>query len=412
VQTNRQQRGQRIKPWGLEGNPRDLVEATGEYPIMYRALGTEPQTGHPFNLYADISSQPEALRETFEHAEEIGAAAEALLERDLSGGILGVGSGTSQFVAQVAGAALGRFASLPAWDVDSLAYLRDQKPYDYARMAVMAYSGSGTTVDTVAATEHARAQGAYTVGFTSVEGSSVARLVHSLILTAGGFDTGGSDTFHYTTRTAAAILLALEVGARRNPSAFDFDLLRAQLLDTPKLFAGMFDNVDARCRTIARQFHGVRSVIVVGAGANYGTAEEMALKFDEMCHIPAKAMLPGRHIHGALGLTDERILTVIVAPKGGNSYHELTAIAKATQMLKTPSVAIVSEDEEEISELVDYVVRLPALDEVAFAVPATLPAQLIPYYCGVDLGFNPDTQRSNVPKHARVWNMFFPPGTH
>ncbi|HUY52939.1 MAG TPA: SIS domain-containing protein [Streptosporangiaceae bacterium] len=407
-----QPRGQRIKRWGLDENPRALVEGTGEYPIMYRALGTEPQSAHPFNLYADISSQADALRETFEHADEIEAAAEALAARDLSAGVLGIGSGTSQFVGQVANIALGSFAGVPSWDVDSLAYLQDHKPYDFARMAVMAYSGSGSTVDTVAATRHAKEHGAYTVGFTSVDSSPVAELVHSKILTAGGFDTGGSDTFHYTTRTAASVLLAVELGARRNPGAHDFDALRAGLLSTPKLFQEMFATVDARCRTIARQFHDVRAILVVGAGANYGTAEEMALKFDEMAHIPAKPMVPGRHIHGALGLTDERILTVIIAPAGGNSQDELTAIARATQMLKSPSVAVVSEGDSEISELVDYVVRLPDIDATSFAVLAALPAQLIPYYSGVELGFNPDTQRSNVPKHARVWNMFFPPGTH
>jgi len=412
VPHSHQPRGHRIKPWGLDGNTSAFVEATGEYPIMYRALGTEPQSAHPFNLYADISSQPDALRETFEHSDEIEAAADALAARDLSGGVLGIGSGTSQFVGQVANFAFGSFAGVPAWDVDSLAYLQDRKPYDYARMAVMAYSGSGSTVDTVAATRHAKERGAYTVGFTSVDGSPVAELVHSRILTAGGFDTGGSDTFHYTTRTAASLLLAVELGARRNPGAHDFDALRAGLLSTPKLFREMFAQVDSRCQTIARQFHDVRAVLVVGAGANYGTAEEMALKFDEMAHIPSKAMVPGRHIHGALGLTDERILTVVIAPAGGNSQDELTAIAKATQMLKSPSVAIVSDSDSEISGLVDYVVRLPEIDATSFAVLAALPAQLVPYYSGVELGFNPDTQRSNVPKHARVWNMFFPPGTH
>jgi len=81
-------------------------------------------------------------------------------------------------------------------------------------------------------------------------------------------------------------------------------------------------------------------------------------------------------------------------------------------MLKSPSVAIVSDSDSEISGLVDYVVRLPETDATSFAVLAALPAQLVPYYSGVELGFNPDTQRSNVPKHARVWNMFFPAGTH
>jgi len=57
------QRGQRIKTWGIVGDIREQIEATGEEPIMYKALGTPAQTHHPFNLFGDIKSQPSALRE-------------------------------------------------------------------------------------------------------------------------------------------------------------------------------------------------------------------------------------------------------------------------------------------------------------------------------------------------------------
>jgi len=403
-------RGQRIKTWGIVGDVREQIEATGEEPIMYKALGTPAQTHHPFNLYGDIKSQSSALRETFEHADEIAQVARTLAGRDFTG-IIGLGSGTSQFVAQVANAAFARFAGIAGWDYDSQAFLRYPPPFDFSKMLAVAYSGSGSTVDTVAAARECRQRGAYTLSLTSVEGSPVVQASDARILTAGGFDTGGSDTFHYTTRIAAAIYLALELGKLRNPGAHDYEGLQRQLLDTPRLMGEMFDAVDKRCRTIADMFLGVRSVLVVGAGANYGTAEEIALKFDEMSHIPAKAMNPGRHIHGALGLTEESILTILVAPPGG-SYSDLHDIARVTEQLKSPAVAIVSEKDEKIADIVDYVVRLPIEDETLFTVLAVLPGQLLPYWCGVGLGLNPDTQRSNVPKHARVWNMLFPPGTH
>ncbi|OGN80937.1 MAG: hypothetical protein A2X23_10755 [Chloroflexi bacterium GWC2_73_18] len=403
-------RGQRIKTWGIGGNVREQIESTGEVPIMYRALGTPVRTSHPFNLYGDIRSQPEALRGTFEAAHEIAAVARELARHDPIG-VIGLGSGTSQFVAQVANGAFARFAALSGWDYDSLAFLRYTPPVDFSRYGVMAYSGSGSTVDTVAAARQSREAGAYTVAFTSIEGSPVVQASDARILTAGGFDTGGSDTFHYTTRIAAAIYLALELGKIRRPGAFDYEEHQRQLLDTARQMAEIFDTVDARCRTIAERFLEVRSILVVGGGTNHGTAEEIALKFDEMAHIPTKAMSPGRHIHGALGLTDESILTVLVAPPG-TSYRDLHSIARVTQVLKTPSVAIVSEDDTEIADIVDYVIRIPVRDETIFAVLAVLPGQLLPYWCGVLLGLNPDTQRSNVPKHARVWNMLFPPGTH
>ena len=403
-------RGRRIKTWGIGDNVQAQIEATGESPIMYKALGTPVQSSHPFNLYGDIRSQPEALKGTFESGAEIEQVARQMAERNITG-IVGLGSGTSQFVAQVANAAFARYAGIPAWDYDSMAFLRYPPPFDWSKTAVMGYSGSGSTVDTVAATRGCHEQGAFTVAFTSVEGSPVVQASDARILTAGGFDTGGSDTFHYTTRVAAAIYLALELGRLRRPGAYDYDDLKRQLLDTPRQMAEMFDMVDARCQTIAEQYMNMRSILVVGGGPNYGTAEEIALKFDEMAHIPTKGMSPGRHIHGALGLTDSDILTILVAPPG-SSYDDVLSIAKVTQLLKTPAVAIVTEDDKQISEICDYVIRLPARDEMIFPVLAVLPGQLIPYWSGVGLGLNPDTQRSNVPKHARAWNMLFPPGTH
>ena len=403
-------RGKRIKPWGIGTNVREQIEATGERPIMYQALGTPPRSEHPFNLYNDIRSQPDALSGTFETARESVDIARRLVERKPDA-VIGLGSGTSQYVAQVANAAFARFAGLPGWDFDSLAFLRYPPPIDFKRLAVMAYSGSGSTVDTVAAARRSREAGAYTVAFTSVEGSPVVQATDSRVLTSGGFDTGGSDTFHYTARVAAALYLALELGKLRKPGAFDYGALQRQLLETPKMREDRLDAIDARCHKIAERYHKVRGILVVGAGSNYGTAEEIALKFDEMSHIPAKPMLPGRHIHGALGLTDEEILTVLVAPPGPG-YEDMVTIAKVTNMLKTPAVAIVSDDDTQIGDLVDYVVRLPLSDESLFAVLAVLPGQLLPYWCGVLLGLNPDTQRSNIPKYARVWNMLFPADTH
>jgi len=131
-----------------------------------------------------------------------------------------------------------------------------------------------------------------------------------------------------------------------------------------------------------------------------------------MAHIPCKAMCPDRHIHGALGLTDERIVTAVIAPPGP-AYSWLKSIAKATVGLKTPSIGILCESDHEIAPMMDYVVRLQDLDENIFMVPATFVAQLIPYYCAVELGdINPDCQRSNIPKHARVWMDLFPRGSH
>ncbi|MCZ7545521.1 MAG: SIS domain-containing protein [Anaerolineae bacterium] len=406
--------GRRITRWAdwKEGDVDRLVEATGEHPIMYIALGTEPQTGHPYNLYGDIKSQPQALRDTFAHTKDvIPALAQKIVDRGLTRG-LGTGLGTSQFVAMAAAGAFWAWAGMDMEGIDSLEFISTARPYDWSKMVYFAYSGSGSTVDSNRAARKAAEAGAYAIALTSVAGSPITQLCEDVILCAGGFDTGGSDTFHYTTRLGVSLFLALEIGRRRRPDAMDYDAMYARLMAIPDRLAEVFDYVDARCHTIARQFKDVRAALVVGGGPNLGTAEEIALKYDEMAHIPTKGMCPGRHIHGALGLTDHRILTIIVAPPGP-TYKELADIARATVMLKTPSVGIVSEDDTEIAPLCDYVIRLPTDDENLFTLLAILPGQLLPYWSAVELGgINPDCQRANIPKHARVWNMFFPPGTH
>src|SRR5258708_36846570 len=122
---------------------------------------------------------------------------------------------------------------------------------------------------------------------------------------AGGFDTGGSDTFHDTTRLGASMLLALALGERLQPGAHDYRALRTQLLEIPDKFAAMFDAIDERCHSIARQTKHVRANLVVGSGGNLGTAEGIALKYDEMSHIPTKPMWPRGHIPAPRGPTPE-----------------------------------------------------------------------------------------------------------
>jgi len=405
--------GKRAKAWGLEGDAARWIEATGEYPIMYRALGTAPRTAHPFNLYGDIQSQGEALRGTFAlNREVIPAIAQRLVDRGLTG-MVGHGLGTSQFVAQTASGAFGDYAGWEAHNLDSLEYASYGQPIDFTRYAFFSYSGSGSTVDSNRAAAQARSRGAYQVAFTSVAGSPITQKCEEVVLCAGGFDTGGSDTFHYTTRLAASVWLAIEIGALTRPAARDWDALRARLFALADAYDAMFEAISRRAEILGRRYAHIRSVLVVGSGANEGTAEEITLKFDEMAHIPAKAMCAGRHIHGALGLTQPDILTIVVAPLEDANYAALRDIAQVTAMLKSPSIGVVSAADERVAEQVDDVFRLDETDPHLFAILAILPGQLLPYWAALGQGnINPDCQRSDIARHARVWNWLFPPHTH
>ena len=393
-------------------DPTGRIEATTEYPIMYYALGSEPKTEHPYNVYNDIKTEPIAISKTLEIIpESVDKIANEFIKRNIKH-IVGIGMGTSQFVAQAAGPAFWEWAKITSEDRDSVECLIVDKPYDFKHTALFAYSGSGSTVDTISATKKMKERGSYCVAITSVEGSPLTKECHDTIVCAGGFDTGGSDTFHYATRLAASLLLALLLGEKKGLKGVNFENLKKNLYKIPDLMAERWESFDARSWSIAKSFAHVRSIIIVGSGPNFGTAEEMELKFEEMAHIPAKSMVPTRHLHGALGLTNEKILTILLYPKN-NSEKWFEQIAKFTMMIKSPAVAILPDKENEIANLMDYVVRIPFENEHLFALYVVPIIQLIPYYCAVEQGnINPDCQKSNIPKHARAWAMILKPGEH
>jgi len=406
----------RVKEWGIAGEEdslRKTIEETTEYPMMYKALGTEPKTSHPFNLFTDISNQAAFLEATISSIQpEISALAEELIQRNINK-IIGIGMGTSQFIALVSAPIFWKYAGLEAVDMDSCEAIVNDRPMD-ERTAFFAYSGSGTTIDTIEATKKAKEKGALTIAVTSVDGSPLTKVTDKkIVVSAETYDTGGSDTFHYATRLAVAIYLAIELGKRTNPEKFDFTKIEEELHQIPNQMASIFDQVVSRCWSIAKHHKNVRSIIIVGSGPSFGTAEEIGLKFDEMAHIPTNAMVPTRHIHGALGLTNEKILTIILAPSNDPAMKWLKQIADATRLLKSPAIGIVSATETEIADMMDYVIRVPTDDPDLFPLLSILPGQLLAYFFAVEQGdINPDCQRSNIPKHARVWLKLFPPGTH
>jgi glucosamine 6-phosphate synthetase-like amidotransferase/phosphosugar isomerase protein len=393
-------------------DPEKSIEETTEHPIMYRALGSESKKNHPFNVYQDIMTEPVAIKNTLQViSESINKVVQEFVKRDIVH-IVGIGMGTSQFVPIAAGPAFWNWAQITSEDRDSVEVLTTDKPYDFTRTALFAYSGSGSTFDTIAATKKMKERGMYCVAFTSVAGSPLTKDCDDNIVCAGGFDTGGSDTFHYATRLAASLLFALELGEQKKIEGIAFEEFKKQLYEIPALLEKGWALIEQRCRNIAIQYKDIRSIVIVGAGPNFGSAEEMELKFEEMSHIPSKSMVPTRHLHGALGLTDERILTILLYPKtNAAAWFEL--IAKFTMHIKSPVVAILPDDEIEIAPLMDYVIRVPIDNEYLYSLYVVPIIQLLPYYFAIEQGdINPDCQRSNIPKYARAWSMVLKPGGH
>nr|MDO8117092.1 SIS domain-containing protein [Candidatus Sigynarchaeota archaeon] len=231
------------KAFDLHGNRSD-VEGTSEYPVMYKALNSEPKTKHPYNLHADISSEPAAVGKTLEITDEITTSiAQEMQERKINE-VINVGLPTSIFVGMVISHAIIKHCNIQSWHVDSTEFMLSAIPFDSRKTAFFFYSGSGSTQDTNTAAQIVKDKGAYSVAFTSVAGSPITQKCTRSIVCAGGMDTGGSDTFHYATRVAAGLLLAFKLGKLLNPKKHDYDALIKELLATPKVMQKHFEYWD------------------------------------------------------------------------------------------------------------------------------------------------------------------------
>ena len=254
----------------------------------------------------------------------------------------------------------------------------------------------------------AREAGAYTLAFVNLDDTRLTAAAHDRYVAPGGYGL----VWDYSTRLAALTVLAIELGRALGRPTEPFLHLQFALNAVSAQMQHVLDDVDARCRSLGTIALGLRAAVVVSSGALLPTAWEMSLRFEEMAHFPADGRSVVEFLHGGVGYLASEILTILLVPS--NVAHDaMIRVAKVTQTLKAPCVAILDQDDREISPLVDHVVRLPKTDPLISPLLTVLPAQLVPYYTEVARpGGNPDVQRTDQPRYARAFDVAYPPKSH
>lgn len=387
-----------------------LIENTSEMPVMYIALGSEPKRGHPYNLYSDIMNQPEHIQKTIEvNNDKLKNIAKKIIELEPDK-IIFTGIGTSYYLAIAAAQGISNISKISTEYVDSFEMLCNSQVYNLEKTILICCSASGETKDTIDTIEYFKDRAAYTIAVVNKPGR-LTTICNDTIL-ADGYDTGGSDTLVYTTRLAALYLLGIELGCLNGQPGDEMEDIRKQLYEISNSVKKILNSLEFRVKEIAGRYKDKRAYIFVGSGSNFPTALEASLKMDEIAHIPSKGLTVARHLHGAIGLSDEEIVTVFIG-SSGQSYERMIDAVKVSNLCGSPTISFVWEDDKQISQLTDDVFRIPGkINEVISPLLFVLPAQLLAYYSGVQKGLNPDCQRSNMPRYARAWLQAFPLGTH
>lgn len=313
--------------------------------------------------------------------------------------IIIVACGTSWHAGLVGEYLFEDLARIPV-EVEYASEFRYRNPVISENDVVIAISQSGETADTLAAVELAKSKGATIIGICNVVGSSIARETHAGSYTHAGPEIGVASTKAFTAQVTILSLMALMIGNKRGsiPKSRYFHLISE--MDSIPAKVEKTLKVNDNILAISKIFQNARNFLYLGRGYNFPVALEGALKLKEISYIHAEGYPAAEMKHGPIALIDEEMPVVVIATKKGN-YDKVVSNIQEVKARKGIIIAIITEGDNTVRNMADYVIEIPETDEALVPLLATIPLQLLSYHIAVLRGCNVDQPR-NLAKSVTV----------
>ena len=310
-----------------------------------------------------------------------------------------VACGTSWHAALIGKHLIEDFCRIPV-EVAYASEFRYCNPVVREGDVLIALSQSGETADTLAALELAKSRGAFVFGICNVIGSSIPRATHSGSYIHVGPEIGVASTKAFTGQVTVLAMMALLVGQMRG--LVSDEKLQKVALDirrVPALIQKIFEMND-KIENLAKIFTYAHNFLYLGRGYNFPSALEGALKLKEISYIHAEGYPAAEMKHGTIALIDNDMPSVVIAIKD-NVYEKTVSNIQQVKARGGKVVAIVTEGDEIVSALADYVLEVPEISECLTPLLTAIPMQLLAYYIAVNKGRNVDQPR-NLAKSVTV----------
>jgi len=285
-------------------------------------------------------------------------------------------------------------------DVDIGSEFRYGNPIMRKNVLSIAITQSGETADTLAAVKSCKAYGCNSIAITNVVGSSITRVVDSVLYTRAGPEIGVAATKTFTAQLIVLYLLSIRFArARGTINTNEAKDLLIELKRIPGKIQKIL-NHKAEIRECAEIFAGERDYFFVGRNVNYPVALEGALKLKEISYIHAEGFAGGELKHGPLALLDEGTPVVAIATKG-HVYDKILSNIKEVKAREARVIAVAEKGDTEIEKYVDYVLRIPPTHEMLAPILSSVVLQLLAYYTALARGCSIDKPK-NLAKSVTV----------
>ena len=313
--------------------------------------------------------------------------------------IIILGCGTSWHAGLVAEYIFEEFTRIPV-EVEYASEFRYRNPIIKEGDVVIVISQSGETADSLAALELAKSKGAIIFGICNVVGSSIPRATHAGAYTHAGPEIGVASTKAFTAQVTVLTLMALLVAQKKGSiSDANFRKLLYEMEAIPEKVEKAL-KLNDQIKYMAAEFKDARNFLYLGRRYNFPVALEGALKLKEISYIHAEGYPAAEMKHGPIALIDEEMPVVFVATNDSN-YEKVISNIQEVKARKGRVIAIVSEGDNKIHTMADYVIEVPQTHEALMPLVAVIPLQLLSYHIAVMRGCNVDQPR-NLAKSVTV----------
>ncbi|MFA5009562.1 MAG: glutamine--fructose-6-phosphate transaminase (isomerizing) [Candidatus Paceibacterota bacterium] len=309
-----------------------------------------------------------------------------------------VGCGTAYYAGKI-----GEYIFEEQADISSKADVgsefRYRRPIIDKNTAAIFISQSGETADTMAALREMKEKGVLTLGVTNVVGSSQARESEAGVYTRSGPEIAVASTKAFLGQLTTLIMIAVYLGRQRGMSLISGKEVIFEMARLPDLARKILSNSE-QIKKIAEKYKNYKDFWFIGRKYNYPIALEGALKLKEISYLHAEGSAGGELKHGPLALIDENCPTIAICPSD-SVYEKMISNIEEIKARRGKVIAIASEGNEKIKEIVDDVIYIPKTLEMLTPILSVIPLHLFAYYLALKLGRNIDKPK-NLAKSVTV----------
>ncbi|MFQ5476479.1 MAG: glutamine--fructose-6-phosphate transaminase (isomerizing), partial [Nitrosopumilus sp.] len=283
------------------------------------------------------------------------------------------GSGTSYNSALIAKQILSKYAKIKAEPIIS-SELQFTPDIIEENSILIAISQSGESADVLDAVRIAKEANCKIISIVNLLTSSLAREADIVIGMNCGPEIGVAATKSFTSQLV--ILYKIVQKLSNNDITINFEKFSEsvlKILEDP-----------SKIQQIAKELKEISDIYVLGRGINYPIAIEAALKLKELTYIHAEGIPGGELKHGPLALMDSNVFVIIINPNDSTYSDTLTSARE----IKARGAKIIGVSDIE-SDVYDYWIEMPKIDEVLYPISEIIPIQLLTYYAALEKDTDP-----------------------